>query len=503
MDNTELPQTVIAARPSSSSKNGLKYCKNCYQQGHLLLECPTVQCRYCHKIGHIVYNCPTRPHNPGHSRTLPRPCNPSVVAAAKESLSAPSLSSVSVSELRSLVFSIVKQILSTSGKVSSAVSVIFFCYSTTHAPLIQTANGSYISANHTGSVSTPKLSLSDTYLIPNLTLNLISVGQLCELGYDLWFGSSGCRVQDPRTNQVLGTGRRVGRMFELTSLHLPSTPTPPPSQVAHTASVFPLSLWHLRLGHVSVQKLRSLVSSGFLGQVKHDSVDCVSCQLAKQPALSFNNSDSFSHASFDLIHSDIWGPSPTATVGGSKYFVIFVDDFSRYTWIYLMHNRSELAQIYHTFAQMISTQFSKTIKIFRTDNAMEYRDSQFLDFIHTQGTIIQRSCAGTSQQNGRAERKHRHILDSVRAFLISASCPERFWGEAALTAVYTINRLPSISSPKFSPLAPLPAADPVFDQTPNLPLAAPLVDSPASPQAPAPPVDPVTDQTPSPPPSSL
>ena len=177
-------------------------------------------------------------------------------------------------------------------------------------------------------------------------------------------------------------------MFKLTSLHLPSTPTPPLSHVAHTASVFPLSLWHLRLGHVSVQKLRTFISSGFLGQVKYDSIDYVSCQLAKQPSLSFNNNDSFSQASFDLIHSNIWGPSPTATLGGSKYFVIFFYDFSRYTWIYLMHNRFELAQIYRTFAQMISTQFSKTIKIFRTDNAMEYRDSQFLDFIHTQDTII-------------------------------------------------------------------------------------------------------------------
>ena len=71
---------------------------------------------------------------------------------------------------------------------------------TTHVPLIQTANSSHIAANHTGSVSTPTLSLSDTYLIPNLTLNLISVGQLCELGFDLWFGSSGYRAQDPRTN---------------------------------------------------------------------------------------------------------------------------------------------------------------------------------------------------------------------------------------------------------------------------------------------------------------
>ena len=407
MDKTELPKTVIVARPSSSSRNGSKYCKNCYKQGHLLFECPTVQCRYCHKIGHIVYNCPTKPPKSGHSGTLPRPSNLSVVAVAKESISAPSLSSVSVSELRPLVFSIVKQFMSISGKVFSIVSGNTWYFDstccnhmspdsqlfssvipTTHALLIQTTNSSHISVSHTSSVSTPTLSFSDTYLIPNLTLNLISVGQLCELGYDLWFGSSSCRVQDPQTNQVLGTGCRMGLMFELTSFHLPSTSTPSPSQVAHTTSVFPLSLWHLRLGHVSVQKLRSLICSGFLGQVKYDSVDCVSCQLVKQPALSFNNSDSFSHASFDLIHSDIWGPSPTTIVGGSKYFVIFIDDFSRYTCIYLMHNCSELAQIYHTFAQMISTQFSKTIKIFRIDNAMEYRDSQFLNFIHTQGTII-------------------------------------------------------------------------------------------------------------------
>jgi hypothetical protein len=123
MDKTKLPKTVIAARPSPSSKNGSKYYKNCYKQEHLLFECPTVQCRYCHKIGHIVYNCPTKPPKPSQSGILPRPGNHSVVvAAAKESLSAPSLSSVLVSELGPLVFFMVKQFLTTSGKVSSTVS---------------------------------------------------------------------------------------------------------------------------------------------------------------------------------------------------------------------------------------------------------------------------------------------------------------------------------------------------------------------------------------------
>ena len=93
------------------------------------------------------------------------------------------------------------------------------------------------------------------------------------------------------------------------------------------------------------------------------------CQFGKQTALPFNNSVSHALSSFDLIHSDVWGPSPISTPGGSRYFDIFVDDFSRYTWIYLFKNRSELYQIYRDFTKMIETHFSKPIKVFRSDNA--------------------------------------------------------------------------------------------------------------------------------------
>ena len=213
MDKTELPKNVTAARLSSSSRNGSKYCKSCHKQGHFLSECPTVQCLYCDKIVHIVYNCPTKPPKPGQSGILPRSLTHSVAVVAEKSLSAPFLSSISVSDFGPLVFTMVKQFLFISDKVFSAVSdntwyfdfaccnhisldsqLFSYVIPTTHAPLIQTTNRSHISVSYTGSVSTPTLSLSDTYLIPNLTLNLISVGQLCELGYDLWFDSSGCRV---------------------------------------------------------------------------------------------------------------------------------------------------------------------------------------------------------------------------------------------------------------------------------------------------------------------
>jgi len=146
-----------------------------------------------------------------------------------------------------------------------------------------------------------------------------------------------------------------------------------------------------------------------------------------------------------LIHSEIWGPSLVSSINGFLYFVLFIDDFSCFTWIYFLKNRSELPQIYISFARMVKTQFSCDIKILRTDNAMEYCDSSLLQFLSQQGTTVQCSCPHTSQQNGRAERKHRHVLDSVCALLPSASCPEKFWLEATLNVVYTINRLPTIN----------------------------------------------------------
>ena len=114
---------------------------------------------------------------------------------------------------------------------------------------------------------------------------------------------------------------------------------------------------------------------------------------------------------------------------------------------------------------MICTQFSYLVKTLHTNNALEYKNSSLLSFLSQQDTPAQRSCPHTSQQNGRAERKHRHILDLVRALLLYASCPEKFWGEIALTSVYIINRLPSSVLQNISPFEKLYGTPPNY---PNL-----------------------------------
>jgi hypothetical protein len=94
---------------------------------------------------------------------------------------------------------------------------------------------------------------------------------------------------------------------------------------------------------------------------------------------------------------------------------------------------------------------------------MEYCDSKLLSFPSEQGTLSEFSCPYTSQQNGRAERKHRHILDSVRVMLISVSCPERSWGEAALTVVHIINRIPFFVLGNVSPFERLYLTTPNYN----------------------------------------
>ena len=91
-----------------------------------------------------------------------------------------------------------------------------------------------------------------------------------------------------------------------------------------------------------------------------------------------------------------------------------------------MKHRSELLQVYSNFAKMVETQFSKRIKIFRSDNALEYTKYAFQAILHSYGTVHHLTCPGTSQQNGRAKRKLRHILDTVRALLLSTKVPAPF-----------------------------------------------------------------------------
>ena len=168
-------------------------------------------------------------------------------------------------------------------------------------PTITTVNGSAMTVSNVGSISTPNLSISNIFCVPKLHLNLLSFGQLTELGLNLFVSSRGCLVQDSRTEQITGTAHKIGRLFKFTSLHFPSSSVSAPV-IAASASI---ELWHSRLDHVSLSCIKTLVSRGLLGSVSSNAFDCMPCHLDKQPTLPFNNSEFIASATFDLIHSNV------------------------------------------------------------------------------------------------------------------------------------------------------------------------------------------------------
>jgi len=120
----------------------------------------------------------------------------------------------------------------------------------------------------------------------------------------------------------------------------------------------------------------------------------------------------------------------------------FVDDFSRATWTYLLHYKSQAFDTLKAFYAYAQTQFDTNIKIVRSDNALEF-DSPCQAFFSSHGIVHQTSCVDRPGQNGIVERKHRHILEIARAIRLQAALPLKFWGDCVLTTTYLINRLPS------------------------------------------------------------
>ena len=114
----------------------------------------------------------------------------------------------------------------------------------------------------------------------------------------------------------------------------------------------------------------------------------------------------------ELVHSDVWGPSPLTSLLGFNYYVIFIDDYSRFTWLFLLKHKNEVLSVFKHFKSMVETQFSSSLKILRTDNGSEYINHDFKSFCSTSGILHQTSCPHTPAQNGVSERKHRHIVET-------------------------------------------------------------------------------------------
>ncbi|KAL5812783.1 hypothetical protein ACOSQ3_027733 [Xanthoceras sorbifolium] len=271
--------------------------------------------------------------------------------------------------------------------------------------------------------------------IPGLKRNLISIGQLDGEGYCTTF--SGCEWKITKGALVVARGKKCGTLYVTSNLE---------NIVAVADSDGKSNLWHQRLGHMSEKGMKTLLSKGKLPDLKAVDVGlCEDCIFGKQKKVSFAKIGKIPKAEkLELVHTDVWGPSPVSSLSGSLYYVTFIDDSTRKVWVYFLKKKSEVFDTFRKWKAMVENETGLKIKRLRSDNGGEYIDSRFREFCANSGIKMEKTVPMTPQQNGVAERMNRTLNERARSMRLHAGLPKMLWAEAVNTAAYLINRGPSV-----------------------------------------------------------
>ena len=308
----------------------------------------------------------------------------------------------------------------------------------TNGHQVFTANGGILVITRKGIIKIKGIVLRNVLHVLALKANLLSLLQLViDIGWRFILDSDSCFLCTEDIGKKILSIRRKGRLLLLEELEEDEK-----QKVAYTIQNEERVIFlHKRLGHPSFHLLKQTHPTMFKG-INIESLICESCQFFKHKRSSFPNTNHRYAFAFECVHSDVWGPCSISRLSHHKWFILFVDDFSRYTWVYLLKTKSEIPKILVLFCEMIHNAFRKKVRLIRTNNAKEYFCGEVNKYMEDKGIIHQSSCLNTPQQNGLAERKIGHIMSSARALLFQGNCPKFYWNEAVATTTHLINRTP-------------------------------------------------------------
>src|SRR3954464_13859228 len=197
-------------------------------------------------------------------------------------------------------------------------------------------------------------------------------------------------------------------------------------------------MWHCRLGHIGVKRMKKLHSDGILESLER----CEACLMGKMTKTPFSGMMERATDLLEIIHTDVCGPMSVASRGGYRYVLTFTDDLSRYGYIYFMKHKSETFEKFKEFQSKVENQRNKKIKYLRSDRGGEYLSYDFGEHLKKCGILSQLTPPGTPQRNGVSEHRNRTLLDMVHSMMSLTDLPLSFWGYALETAAFTLNRAP-------------------------------------------------------------
>lgn len=301
--------------------------------------------------------------------------------------------------------------------------------------------------------------ITNVMYAPDVAANLLSVNQIALKGHILVFDKNGFNVYNEDEISVQGTvkftGSEIGGIYKLDRSVSPINFTVhncdvDQNVIMSTSQSASSTLWHKRLGHLCTKSLillRNGLANGIVFQdSKISEQPCVPCIEAKQTRKSFPKGQARRATSrLELVHTDLVGPMSEDSWGGAKYVLMFTDDYSRKTFGYLLKSKSETFSKFVEFKSLVENQTGLNIKRVRSDNGLEYCNSQFNNLFKSAGIVHETTVPYCPEQNSVQERANRVVVEKARALLADSGLPKPYWGEAINTAIYLKNRSPTVA----------------------------------------------------------
>ncbi|GAA0141050.1 hypothetical protein LIER_02285 [Lithospermum erythrorhizon] len=265
--------------------------------------------------------------------------------------------------------------------------------------------------------------ISEVYFVPKLKSNLLSVGQFQEKGLTVLFKHESCSIYHPSRGEIIKIVMSKNRMFAVSTDNIKNQE----GECLQVTIDDQAILWHQRYGHLHFKGLKTLRDKEMvtgLPSFKTHEIICADCLNGKQTRQAIPKKSNWRASKIlELIHSDICGPINPTSNSGKRYFLTFIDDFSRKGWVYLLINKSEALSCFKEFKSMVEKDSGHVIKGLRTDRGGEYLSEAFKEYCKEHGIKRQLTTAYTPQQNGVAERRNRTIMNMVRSLLSAKKMP--------------------------------------------------------------------------------
>ncbi|KAK8916713.1 hypothetical protein KSP39_PZI022778 [Platanthera zijinensis] len=289
--------------------------------------------------------------------------------------------------------------------------------------------------------------IEGVHLVPKLSQSLLSVGQLMRSGYTITFDGEYCHIMHKETSVCMAS-------ISMTSNNMFPFIWNEQNDCALMGSTT-LSLWHHRFAHLNNKDLQMLKQKEMvagLPKLDGDAATCEGCIMGKIHRLPFPKSTNWrAKEPLELVHADLWGPATSPSLDGMRYYLCLTDDFSRYSWIYFLQQKSEAYTKFREFKALAEKESGHSLKCLRTDRGGEFTSQEFQDYCRSLGITRELTSPYSPEQNGVAERKNRTIMEKVKAMLQHHNLPQELWAEAAQTTVYVLNRSPTRSLEEVTP----------------------------------------------------